>query len=127
MPILSLPPDRLDEYSFHPSTLPSVPASTGSSRIVGGYLEYLTNTDCLLHVTDAVLFASFCGLSRSTPEGQLNPPNRSETDKRCTSIEGAVRFAKANNLLGVLLDATMIVGMRPYRDRTGQLTRRSTH
>jgi CDK inhibitor PHO81 len=56
-----------------------------------------------------VLFASYCGLSRSTPEGQLQRPNRTELDRRCTSIEGAVKFAKANNLLGVLLDATIVV------------------
>ncbi len=60
---------------------------------------------------DAVLFASYCGLSRSTPEGQLQRPNRTELDRRCTSIEGAVRFAKANNLLGVLLDATIVVSI----------------
>lgn len=60
-------------------------------------------------MSDAVLFASYCGLSRSTPEGQLNPPHRTELDKRCTSIEGAVKFAKANNLLGVLLEAAIVV------------------
>lgn len=59
--------------------------------------------------SDAVLFASYCGLSRSTPEGQLIPPNRVELDRRCTSIEGAVKFAKANNLLGILLDSNIIV------------------
>lgn len=57
----------------------------------------------------AVLFASYCGLSRSTPEGMLQRPNRLELDKRCTSIEGAVKFAKANNLLGVLFDSTIVV------------------
>lgn len=56
----------------------------------------------------AVLFASYCGLSRSTPEGMLQRPNRLELDKRCTSIEGAVKFAKTNNLLGVLFDSTIV-------------------
>lgn len=74
---------------------------------------------------DAVLFASYCGLSRSTPEGQLQPPHRTELDKRCTSIEGAVKFAKANNVLGLLLDATIMVSSCsgvlscPTSDRVG--------
>ncbi|GAA5885473.1 hypothetical protein JCM6882_009633 [Rhodosporidiobolus microsporus] len=67
----------------------------------------------------SVFFASFCGLSRSrnspalAPNGQepskLVPANRVEEDRRCTSIREAVKFAKANNLLGVMLDATMLV------------------
>lgn len=32
-----------------------------------------------------------------------------EDDKRCMSVREAVKFAKANNLLGVMLDATLIV------------------
>ena len=35
--------------------------------------------------------------------------NRVEEDRRCTSIREAVKFAKANNLLGVMLDATILV------------------
>lgn len=35
--------------------------------------------------------------------------NRIEEDRRCTSIREAVKFAKANNLLGVMLDATILV------------------
>ncbi|GAA6027089.1 hypothetical protein JCM8097_006102 [Rhodosporidiobolus ruineniae] len=68
----------------------------------------------------SVFFASFCGLSRSRnlpPEGgwrggeaaRLVPANRVEEDRRCTSIREAVKFARQNNLLGVMLDATMLV------------------
>ncbi|GAA5894068.1 hypothetical protein JCM8208_002339 [Rhodotorula glutinis] len=68
----------------------------------------------------SVFFASFCGLSRSAGsagdaipvEGQpskLVPANRVEDDRRCTSIREAVKFAKANNLLGIMLEATMLV------------------
>ncbi|KAK4048708.1 phosphate system positive regulatory protein pho81 [Microbotryomycetes sp. JL221] len=57
----------------------------------------------------SVFFASHCGLSRSSPEGQMVPANRVEDDRRCTSIREAVKFAKANNLLGVMLDATILV------------------
>jgi CDK inhibitor PHO81 len=72
-------------------------------------------------LADAVFFASYCGLSRSTAEGQLSPANRIEDDRRCTSIREAVKFARANNLLGVMLEATILVrefsrvlpGLRP--------------
>lgn len=57
----------------------------------------------------SVFFASYCGLSRSNPEGRMVPANRVEDDRRCTSIREAVKFAKANNLLGVMLDATILV------------------
>ncbi|GAA5921998.1 hypothetical protein JCM1841_000727 [Sporobolomyces salmonicolor] len=59
----------------------------------------------------SVFFASYCGLSRSSSEelGKMVPANRVEEDRRCTSIREAVKFAKANNLLGVMLDATMLI------------------
>lgn len=69
----------------------------------------------------SVFFASFCGLSRSASgagvgvavvdgqPGKLVPANRVEDDRRCTSIREAVKFAKANNLLGIMLEATMLV------------------
>lgn len=57
----------------------------------------------------SVFFASYCGLSRSNPEGRMVAANRVEDDRRCTSIREAVKFAKANNLLGVMLDATILV------------------
>ncbi|GAA6054549.1 hypothetical protein JCM3770_006024 [Rhodotorula araucariae] len=68
----------------------------------------------------SVFFASFCGLSRSASgaavaavvdgqPGKLVPANRVEEDRRCTSIREAVKFARSNNLLGIMLDATMLV------------------
>lgn len=72
----------------------------------------------------SVFFASYCGLSRtgnagggvagdSTQPGRLVPANRVEEDRRCTSIREAVKFARANNLLGIMLDATMLVRSPP--------------
>lgn len=61
----------------------------------------------------SVFFASHCGLSRSNPEGRMVPANRVEDDRRCTSIREAVKFAKVNNLLGVMLDATILVSRYP--------------
>ncbi|BGP13882.1 hypothetical protein JCM10213_002521 [Rhodosporidiobolus nylandii] len=69
----------------------------------------------------SVFFASFCGLSRSRNQpalfgtgvggepSKLVPANRVEDDRRCTSIREAVKFAKANNLLGIMLDASLLV------------------
>ncbi|SGY75482.1 BQ5605_C005g03428 [Microbotryum silenes-dioicae] len=57
----------------------------------------------------SVFFASYCGISRSNSSGQLVPANRVEDDRRCTSIREAVKFAKTNNLLGVMLDATILL------------------
>ncbi|CDZ97920.1 FOG: Ankyrin repeat [Phaffia rhodozyma] len=58
----------------------------------------------------AVFFASYCGLSRTrTDRGLLIPLEvEVEADKRCVSVREAVKFARANNLLGVLLDATLL-------------------
>jgi hypothetical protein len=42
--------------------------------------------------------------------GELKPAGvDEEEDKRCMSVREAVKFAKANNLLGLVLDATLIV------------------
>lgn len=60
----------------------------------------------------AVFFSSYCGLARTRPAGseKLIPIElEEEDDKRCLSVREAVKFAKANNLLGVMLDATLIV------------------
>lgn len=43
-------------------------------------------------------------------DGELKPAGvDEEEDKRCMSVREAVKFAKANNLLGLVLDATLIV------------------
>lgn len=59
--------------------------------------------------TDPVFFMSNCGL----PSGQDpdTPGSKWETavDARCASVDAAVTFVKANNLLGVLLHAYLLV------------------
>lgn len=37
------------------------------------------------------------------------PANRFEADERCTSIREAAKFAQDNNLLGVILDSSIVV------------------
>ena len=78
----------------------------------------------------SVFFASYCGLSRSGnaggglqegPAGRLVPANRVEEDRRCTSIREAVKFAKSNNLLGIMLDATMLVRLSRSTFRSTRL------
>ncbi len=40
--------------------------------------------------------------------GELLPSNRHETDPRRESISEAVRFAKSNNLLGIMVDVALL-------------------
>lgn len=37
------------------------------------------------------------------------PANRSEADARCTSVREAAKFAQDNNLLGIMLDSSIVV------------------
>ncbi|EGG12856.1 uncharacterized protein MELLADRAFT_101443 [Melampsora larici-populina 98AG31] len=58
----------------------------------------------------AVFFASFCGVAGLSSDGQsLLATNRELDDRRCSSMIEATRFAKANNLLGVMFDATLLL------------------
>lgn len=58
----------------------------------------------------AVFFASFCGVAGLSSDGQsLLATNREIDDRRCSSMIEATRFAKANNLLGVMFDATLLL------------------
>ncbi|KAG8927295.1 ubiquitin-protein ligase peroxin 12 [Tulasnella sp. 417] len=57
----------------------------------------------------AVFFASNCGLESSTGLDNANTPNRSAADPRCGSLDAAITFAKANNLLGVMIAASLLV------------------
>ncbi|KAG9047366.1 ubiquitin-protein ligase peroxin 12 [Tulasnella sp. UAMH 9824] len=57
----------------------------------------------------AVFFASNCGLESSTGLDNADTPNRSMEDARCTSLDAAIAFAKANNLLGVMIAASLLV------------------
>jgi CDK inhibitor PHO81 len=66
-----------------------------------------------------VFFNSYCGFDNEEfnrgkkRKGRGENDNESyediEKDKRCTSIKEAVKFAKSNNLLGVICDATLLV------------------
>lgn len=58
----------------------------------------------------AVLFASYCGLARDNQTGNVlfQPCDRGEPDPRRLSVAEAVRFAKSNNLLGIMVDAVLL-------------------
>jgi CDK inhibitor PHO81 len=57
-----------------------------------------------------VFFASCCGKRRveSSPSATAIGTDEAD-DRRLSTIAAAVDFAKANNLLGVLLDAELLV------------------
>ncbi|CAG8534348.1 4022_t:CDS:2, partial [Cetraspora pellucida] len=63
----------------------------------------------------AVFFNSHCGFDnnhgrkRKEQEDCATYEEEIEQDKRCTSIKEAVKFAKMNNLLGVIFEATLLV------------------
>ncbi|CAG8601874.1 21079_t:CDS:2 [Gigaspora margarita] len=65
----------------------------------------------------AVFFNSYCGFDNQTinygkkrkEQGETTHEEEIEQDKRCTSIKEAVKFAKINNLLGVIFEATLLV------------------
>jgi CDK inhibitor PHO81 len=64
--------------------------------------------------SDAVFFASFCGISRDRKGKEMTPaPADEEPDLRCLSVREAVNFAKQTNLLGVILEATTLVSPLP--------------
>ncbi|KAG8900763.1 ubiquitin-protein ligase peroxin 12 [Tulasnella sp. 408] len=54
-------------------------------------------------------FASNCGLESSTGLDTADTPNRSMEDAHCASLDAAIAFAKANNLLGVMVAASLLV------------------
>ncbi|EJT97715.1 hypothetical protein DACRYDRAFT_25062 [Dacryopinax primogenitus] len=58
----------------------------------------------------AVLFATNCGVASASVHSSIAQfvPDESQTDKRCLSVSAAVNFAKANNLLGVILNASLL-------------------
>ncbi|EPQ30369.1 uncharacterized protein PFL1_01895 [Pseudozyma flocculosa PF-1] len=56
-----------------------------------------------------VFFGSHCGISgEASLRGQLEPTARQETDPRRESISEAVRFAKSNNLLGIMVEVALL-------------------
>ncbi|KAF9917759.1 phosphate system positive regulatory protein pho81 [Linnemannia zychae] len=57
-------------------------------------------------VPGSPLMSRFSAASVTTSE---NDPEFHEEDKRCTSIKEAVKFARSNNLLGVICEATPLI------------------
>ncbi|KAK0530989.1 phosphate system positive regulatory protein pho81 [Tilletia horrida] len=57
----------------------------------------------------AVFFASDCGISLvESSKGILAPSTRKEVDPRRQSVSEAVRFARSNNLMGIMADALLL-------------------
>ncbi|KAH9818990.1 SPX domain-containing protein [Melampsora americana] len=70
----------------------------------------------------AVFFASYCGVAGLSSDGRsLLSTNREIDDRRCSSMIEATRFAKANNLLGVMFDATLLLRVPSVVQRTKEL------
>ena len=71
-----------------------------------------------------MFFNSYCGFDNEEinrgkkrkvlSEGDNETYEDVEKDKRCTSIKEAVKFAKRNNLLGVICDATILVSSKHF-------------
>lgn len=83
----------------------------------------LNNGALILIFLDAVFFGTYCGLNmhrgtkrRSTDDNDASEDNTNQStivykndDVRCSSLKEAVKFAKQNNLLGVICGAQTIV------------------
>ncbi|KAK3813191.1 MAG: hypothetical protein J3Q66DRAFT_315687 [Benniella sp.] len=60
----------------------------------------------------AVFFSTYCGYNRGRAAGSAYAKETThfvETDRRCTSIKEAIKFARSNNLLGVICEATPLI------------------
>lgn len=58
----------------------------------------------LTHVLDPVFFRSHCGRPSIGQETGI-------TDQRVSNVGSAVEFAKGNNLLGIFIDAELLVSI----------------
>ena len=58
---------------------------------------------------DPVFFASQCGQKGSVTPSRTALSVADVTDRRLTCLGAAVKFAKKNNLLGVFVDAAVLV------------------
>lgn len=59
--------------------------------------------------SDPVFFASFCGREASVNPSPIVLEHADAGDERLSSLESAVRFSKANNLLGVFIEGDILV------------------
>ncbi|KAK5827879.1 hypothetical protein F5H01DRAFT_272383, partial [Linnemannia elongata] len=57
----------------------------------------------------AVFFNTYGGYNKGHKSGIAWTDEFQETDKRCTSIKEAIKFARTNNLLGVICEATPLI------------------
>lgn len=62
-----------------------------------------------------MFFASQCGKKEGQPN-QSSCPREDIEDWRTTSVGAAVEFARANNLLGIFVDAGLLVGIIPLTE-----------
>lgn len=73
--------------------------------------------------TDAVFFSTYCGLNKDGTRGvkrrldQDEAKDSSQDDVRCRSLKEAVKFAKRNNLLGIICEATPLVSTKKRERR----------
>lgn len=113
-PFLSSPP--VARSSFLLSSPPSASPSIGNSPTVSSLLRLHGGSELIgsAFPIDAVFFSSKCGVARGSnpllPEQGLSA-DEEESDTRCCSVGAAVQFAKSNNLLGVLLNANLLVSL----------------
>ncbi|CAE6456550.1 unnamed protein product [Rhizoctonia solani] len=66
-----------------------------------------------------VFFSSYCGMTPREGHDAEASIETTQSDLRQRSISGAVDFAKGNNLLGVLVDARLIVTPSPIYSTSG--------
>lgn len=59
--------------------------------------------------SDPVFFASLCGKESSSNPGPTVLAHAEAGDERLSSLRSAVRFSKANNFLGVIVDGDILV------------------
>jgi CDK inhibitor PHO81 len=70
--------------------------------------RYFSRFFCLQRPADAVFFATHGGVDPQAGHDDASGTARS-TDRRCLSVANAVEFAKSNNLLGILVNARLLV------------------
>lgn len=71
---------------------------------------HLIDIVCIVFIpADPVFFASQCGAKSRLPLSPTALTAGDASDQRLSSLHAAVEFAKTNNLLGVFLDADVLV------------------